>query len=106
MDASGADFVGDTICKLGEIGLWPKTPIAPPEEIESNNAEEEATGIAESPVGLGIYYEGARNVNGRVIPGGAALSLDEARQIILEGIGVEVPNAGAGSYRAWRGDGS
>jgi hypothetical protein len=98
MDASGADFVGDTICKLGEIGLWPKTPIEPPDESE---AEEEATGITESPRGLGIYYEGAHNVEGRVTPGGAALSIDEARQAILEGISVEVPNAGAGSYRAF-----
>ncbi|MBP8115639.1 MAG: hypothetical protein KAY50_09800 [Chitinophagaceae bacterium] len=49
---------------------------------------EESTGIVESKSGIGTLYEN----------GGGELSMDEAKNKILNGGSVEVPNAGSGSY--------
>ena len=63
---------------------------------------EQATGIQENPNGLGQYYTGYSNIDGRVIPGGVEITQEEAYDILRTGKdhigGVEVPNAGAGSY--------
>lgn len=50
---------------------------------------ENATGCAENRHGLGKYYNHH----------GAELTVDQAAQELTEGGTVEVPNAGAGSYR-------
>lgn len=67
--------------------------------IEQISAEQ-ATGIRENPFGLGKYYGGARNNGGRVTPGGEEIdSKEDAYDLLRDGVSIEVPNAGAGSYR-------
>lgn len=61
---------------------------------------EQATGCNANPFGLGIYYGGSRNTKGLVTPGGDELTTpEEAYDLLRSGVSIEVPNAGAGSYR-------
>jgi hypothetical protein len=63
---------------------------------------EEATGCVENPFGIGTYYEGAKNIKGMVTPGGDVIESKEATYtLLMEGVEVEVPNAGAGSYHTF-----
>ena len=50
---------------------------------------EEATGIRPSLIGLGCFYDVREN----------RLSREEAQDVLHQGETVEVPNAGAGSYK-------
>lgn len=50
---------------------------------------EQATGMSESPSGLGTFYAN----------GGAALTRKSAIEHLRKGGAIEAPNAGAGSYR-------
>ena len=61
---------------------------------------EQATGIAESPHGLGALYTAPWNDHGTVRPGGEKIETKEAAYDLLRvwGRGIAVPNAGAGSY--------
>jgi hypothetical protein len=62
-------------------------------ELRANQAEisDQATGIAENPSGLGQYY----------LDGGREVNTEEAQDALLAGEQVEVPNAGAGSFRSF-----
>lgn len=63
-------------------------------EIMHGGSEEEiagqATGIRQHPAGIGQFY----------LSGGHAVEADTAYAALRHGSSVEVPNAGAGSYRA------
>ncbi len=60
-------------------------------EIRERVVAEQATGIVQRMAGLGTFYA----------EGGVQLSLEQARADLLVGKPVEVPNAGAGSYRSF-----
>ena len=68
-------------------------------EMREQETCEQATGIVENPHGVGMIYSGPKNTNGHVTPGGVRLTVAEARQAIQDGETIEIPNAGAGSYR-------
>ena len=53
------------------------------------NAAEEATGIKENPSGIGNIYADT----------GKEISLKNARKLLRQGMPIEIPNSGAGTYQ-------